>query len=146
MSLVKWTDSKIPAFSSVFDNFFKDDDGFFNAVSKGTTIPAVNTSETKNMYEMEIAAPGMAKEDFKIEIDNNVLTVSSSKEESSEEEDDDKKYTRKEYSYHSFLRSFRLPENVKSEKIKASYKDGILKVLIPKEKETQPETRSIPVG
>lgn len=144
MSIVKWTNPNLPSFNTVFDNFFNDEDGFFKAVSKGTSIPAVNTSETKTMFEMEIAAPGMKKDDFKIEIDNNVLTISSSKESSSEE--DEKNYTRKEYSYSSFSRSFRLPDNVKSEKIKAAYADGILKVMIPKEKVVEPETRSIPVG
>ena len=144
MSLIKWRDSKLPVFDSVLDNFFSTDNGFFDAVTKGTTVPAVNTSETKTMFEMELAVPGMKKEDFKTNIENNLLTITAESEETSEEED--KKYTRKEYSYESFYRSFRLPENVKADKIKASYKDGILKVMIPKAKIESKATMSIPVG
>jgi HSP20 family protein len=134
----------LPTFNSAFDDFFRDDDGFFTAVSRGTSMPAVNTSETKDKYELEVAAPGMNKDDFKIEIDNNVISISSEKEE--RKEDQEKNYTRKEYSYSSFYRSFRLPQKVKEDKIQASYNDGVLTISIPKVEVKEPEIRSIPVG
>ena len=144
MSLVKWSDRTFPMINSAFDNFFNDDGGFISSLSKGTSMPAVNTSETKNDFIVEVAAPGMDKSDFKVELDNNVLTISSEKEDTSEEKE--KNYTRKEYNYSSFMRSFRLPDNVKSDKIKATYKDGVLQVTLPKTEPVEPETKSIAVA
>lgn len=144
MSLVKWSDRTFPRFNSAFDNFFNDDNGFISALSKGTSMPAVNTSETKDDFIVEVAAPGMDKNDFKVELDNNVLTISSEKEDSTE--DNEKNYTRKEYNYSSFFRSFRLPDNVKPDKIKANYKDGVLQVTLPKAEPVEPETKSIAVA
>jgi HSP20 family protein len=99
------------------------------------SIPAVNIVENKDEYRIDVAAPGLDKEDFKINLENNVLTVSSEKEE--KREDKDAKYMRKEFSYYSFYRSFTLPMTVDSEKIKATQKDGILQILIPKKEEAR---------
>lgn len=107
---------------------------FFDADSQHS-IPAVNISESKDDYKIEVAAPGLSKEDFKINLENNVLTVSSEKEENRQENDD--KVMRKEFSYYSFKRSFTLPMTVDSEKIKATQKDGILQVVIPKKDEAK---------
>jgi len=99
------------------------------------SLPAVNIVESKEDYRIEVAAPGLNKDDFKINLENNVLTVSSEKEDKHEENDE--KVMRREFSYSSFSRSFTLPQTVNSEKIKASHKDGILQVIIPKKDEAR---------
>jgi HSP20 family protein len=101
----------------------------------GYNTAAVNIVEGKEDFTIEVAAPGLAKEDYKINLNHNVLTISSSKENKKEEKND--KYTRKEFSYSSFSRSFTLPESVEPEKISASCKDGILYVNIPKREEAK---------
>ncbi|MBD3638192.1 MAG: Hsp20/alpha crystallin family protein [Crocinitomicaceae bacterium] len=95
-----------------------------------TRIPATNIRETKEEYTVEIAAPGMEKEDFHVDIVNNMLEITVEKETVNEEEE--KEYTRREYDYRSFNRSFNLPETVDAEKVKADYKNGILRVHLPK--------------
>jgi HSP20 family protein len=95
----------------------------------------VNITENKEDYRVSVAAPGLKKSDFKIDVEGNMLTISSEKEESKEEKD--ARYTRKEYSYSSFNRSFALPEEVNREKIEATYEDGVLKVLLPKKEEVK---------
>jgi HSP20 family protein len=97
--------------------------------------PAVNISEGTECYVIEVAAPGLAKSDFKINLDHNVLTISSSKE--NIKEDKTGNYTRQEFSYSSFARSFTLPESTETDKISASCKDGILYVSIPKKEEAK---------
>ena len=104
----------------------------------GSTTPAVNVVENKDNFRIEVAAPGLSKDDFKINVDNDVLTISSQKGENKEETDE--KYTRKEFYYASFSRSFTLTDTVDSEKISASYKDGVLLVSVPKK-----EAKVIPV-
>ena len=112
---------------SIFDDFF---DFSPNSVfRRGHNVP-VNVKETDDSYHLELAAPGMKKEDFKIELDENVLTVSSERKEEHNEEKEN--YTRREFSYASFSRSFSLPGSVNGDKIKANYKDGVLSVDIPK--------------
>jgi len=125
---------------SVFENFFKpwnewfDDSngGFFGRTMK---IPAVNITEHKDEYKVSLAVPGLKKDDFRIEVDGSILTISSEKEENKEEKD--KKFTRKEYSYSSFSRSFTLPEEIDQEKIEAKYEDGILKISLPRVEEAK---------
>ena len=130
MSLIKWTDRGIfPLITSLFDDFFADKDGFLKTAFSGT-LPAVNVEETDGAFKLELAAPGKAKEDFNIEVDKNVLTISS--EEEVREEEDEKNYTRREYSYSAFRRSFRLPEGIDSAAIEARYNNGVLFVNIPK--------------
>jgi HSP20 family protein len=92
----------------------------------------VNLRETDKHLEVEMAAPGMKREDFKVEIDNNTLMISSEKEEEKEETRKKDNFVRKEFNYQSFFRSFYLPENVDENKIEATYKDGILHVIIAK--------------
>ncbi|MBA4852979.1 Hsp20/alpha crystallin family protein [Emticicia sp. BO119] len=131
MSLIKWKkDDLFPTFDSLWDDFFNKD--FYNrGVNLGTRIPAVNVSETDTSYHVEVAIPGFKKEDFNIDIENNVLTISS-EQKNEKEEFEGKKATRKEFSYSSFQRSFQIPESVKEDAIAASYKDGILKLDLPK--------------
>ncbi len=107
---------------------------FFDAESRHS-IPAVNILENRDEYRIDVAAPGLNKEDFRIQLENNVLNVSSEKEESREEKDE--RIMRKEFSYSSFNRSFTLPMTVNSEKIKATHKDGILQIVIPKKEEAR---------
>jgi HSP20 family protein len=107
---------------------------FFDAESR-YSIPAVNIVENKDEYRIDVAAPGLNKEDFRIQLENNVLNVSSEKEEKREEKDE--RIMRKEFSYYSFNRSFTLPMTVNSEKIKATHKDGILQIVIPKKEEAR---------
>lgn len=132
--LVKSNGSLFPAIPSLLDNFFGTDwldSTMANWKTSGSTMPAVNVQETNDDYMIEVAAPGMKRDDFKIELDNNVLTISSQREDSHEEKDGN--YTRREFSYQSFQRSFTLPQNgVKGEEIKAKYVDGILRITIPK--------------
>jgi HSP20 family protein len=98
-------------------------------------MPAVNITENNDEYKVTLAAPGMKKDDFKIDVEGNMLTISSEKEESKEEKE--KRFTRKEYNYSSFSRSFTLPEEINKEKIEASYEEGILKIALPRKEEVK---------
>ena len=132
-----------PSVNTFFDDAFTRDifdwtDKNFSAA--GSNLPSVNLKETDDMFEVELAAPGLKKEDFKIEIDNNMLMISSEKEESKEESRKKDNYVRKEFSYQSFFRSFYLPENMNENKIEAAYKDGVLHVTIPKKESGKKHT------
>jgi HSP20 family protein len=96
---------------------------------KEMNVPSVNIKETEKEFLLELAAPGLERKDFKIEVENNVLTISAEKEEKKEEKN--KEFTRKEFSYNTFTRSFTLPDNVK-ESIDAKYENGLLMIHIPK--------------
>ncbi|MBX6379536.1 MAG: Hsp20/alpha crystallin family protein [Thermoflavifilum aggregans] len=129
MSLIKWNESEVfPSFSQLLDEFFGDD--WFRGVQTGTRVPAVNIHETNTSYELELAAPGLKKSDFKISVDGDVLTISAEKKE--EKEEKHRKVTRREFNFTSFSRSFTLPDSVDVDKIKASYEDGVLKLELPK--------------
>ena len=100
------------------------------------TLPAVNVKETDKEFVVEVAAPGMKRDDFKVELDNHMLTISSEREDKQEEKDKEGNFTRREFSYQSFQRTFTLPvDRVDGEKINARYTDGILHITVPK-KET----------
>ena len=105
----------------------------YNYNTANNNAPAVNIVEEKDEFKIEVAVPGIDKKDFEIELDNYVLTISSRKEESKEENNN--RFTLREFNYDSFKRSFTLPKTVKTDKIKASHKDGILTVSIPKKEE-----------
>lgn len=113
------------------DRFFADDD-FFNKWWREDRLPAVNVAETEKEFKVEVAAPGMKKDDFKVEVKEGVLYISAEAKTEKEEKEDN--YMRKEFSYSSFKRSFYLPENVKDDAIVANYKDGILYLTLPKVK------------
>lgn len=131
-------------FSPFLSNLFDDD--FFPVVNNRTSsMPAVNIKENEKSFILELAVPGMDKKDLKIDINEDVLTISSESKNESEEEKDG--YKRKEFSYSSFCRSFYIPENVGKEKIGANYKDGILIVELPKmEEEKNKITRQIKIS
>src|SRR5689334_8655597 len=135
-------------FPALFDDFFKpwnewfdNDSGFWSRTAR---IPSVNITENKDEYNVSLAVPGMKKDDFKIDVNGNMLTISCEKDETKEEKD--KRYTRKEYSYSSFSRSFTLPDEVNTEKIDAKYDDGLLKISLPRKEEAKkPAAKQIAV-
>ncbi|HVN57879.1 MAG TPA: Hsp20/alpha crystallin family protein [Bacteroidales bacterium] len=110
-----------------------DDDFFPVAPGRSTSMPAVNIKEDEKKFTLDLAVPGMDRNDLKIEINEDVITISSEHSEEKKEEGDE--FKRREFSYSSFCRSFYLPENVNKEKIEANYKDGILSVVLPKSEE-----------
>jgi HSP20 family protein len=124
---------------SVFDNFFSPDifNWDINYANSGYSIPSVNIKETSDNFIVEMAAPGLEKKDFKIELDGTALTISSEKENQSEKKEGEN-YSRKEFSYQSFYRTFHLPKDVvNSDKIKAKYENGLLTLEIPKREEAK---------
>ena len=140
MNLVKWNNMIDRPITSLIDNFFGRDISDYLVDWKGAQ-PAVNILETKDDYRVEVAVPGMTKEDFDVKLDNDVLVITGKKEESKE----DKKgnYMRREFSYSSFQRSFHLPAGaVDSEKVEANYKDGILLVTVPKKEQAKVEPKA----
>ena len=124
--------------NNLFDNMWPDKFG------KG--FPAVNISETEKSYAVEVAAPGFQKGDFKIKVDDDILTISAESKIENESDDKQREYTRREYSYSSFTRSFRLPDNVKDDSISAGYKDGVLKLELPKSATQVKATKDIQVN
>lgn len=133
-ALTRPADKRMPA---VFDEFFKPWNEWFEGGVFGRTMnmPAVNITEQKDDYLVALAAPGLKKEDFKIDIEGNMLVISCEKEEKKEEKD--VKFTRKEYNFTSFERSFTLPDEVNKEKIEARYEEGVLKLFLPKKDEVK---------
>jgi HSP20 family protein len=142
MNLFKKNGNDLPDGRSFLTDLF-DVESFFPEnmlrLNVGQRLPAANVKENKDLFEVEMAAPGFDKKDFKVSLNNNILTISAEKEMNKEEEE--KNFTRKEFSYTSFSRSFEMPEYVKPEDIKASYKDGILKLEIPKKEEFKKITK-----
>lgn len=129
-----------PFFPSLFD-----DDFFTVNNSRPNSMPAVNIREDENNYFLELAVPGMDKKNLKIDINEDVLTISSESQNENEESKDG--YTRKEFSYSSFVRSFYIPENVNRDQIQANYKEGILTVSFPKHEEDKKKlTREVKIS
>ncbi|WP_129751764.1 Hsp20/alpha crystallin family protein [Flavobacterium beibuense] len=138
MNLVKRNNTN--GFPFVMDEIFKDLMGGTQYVNK-VTAP-VNIKETENNFLVELMAPGLKKEDFNVELNNDLLTISSEvKTEKTEGEEG--KFTRKEFSFSSFKRSFTLPETVNQEAITASYDNGILKLTLPKKEEALPKEKRL---
>ena len=125
-------------FPALMNELFKPD-WFGGMENLSKNVPAVNIMNNEKDYELALAVPGRKKDDFNIEVDDNILTVST--EVKSENENAVANYTRKEFGYASFKRSFTLPETIEEEKIKASYEDGILKFILPKRKESLPKPK-----
>ena len=131
-----------PSLKTIFSDFFEDTNKFFDidpVKFNWANIPATNIREDKDSFVIELAVPGMAKKDFNIDVDNGFLTITSEKEEATEEKEDN--YTRREYNFNSFRRTFTLPEFVKEDEIKAVYEDGILKLTVPKKDEAKLKAR-----
>ena len=140
MTLVKRNGNLLNPLPMLFDDFFNRD--LFNWSNShysetNTTIPAVNIKETAENYEVEVAAPGMTKKDFKVELDGNSLTISSERSHQKEEKEGER-YFRKEFNYLSFQRTFNLQKDVVDiDKIEARYENGLLHLLIPKKEEVK---------
>lgn len=140
-------------FPSLIENFRiggpfgRDINDFLNTgLSTTSSVPAVNVVEHTNGFRIEVAAPGLKKEDFKLHLNHNNLTISSVQE-SQKEEKEGEKYTRREFSYSSFQRTFTLPTSIDAENIKASYTDGVLAIDLPKREEAKAKpARQIEIG
>lgn len=136
-----------PTWSSWVDEVFNRDlPSVFNSnFNAGLTLPKVNIRETKDAYFVDMAVPGLKKSDFNIELDNQLLSISTEIQENQESEGED--FTRREFGYSSFKRSFSLPETVKEDTIKAEYKDGVLRIHLPKKEEAiQKPSRTIKIS
>jgi HSP20 family protein len=145
MTLVKFNNDKkvngYSTFNELFDSFLKDSYVGDKVISK---VPAVNVSETESHYYLELAAPGMKKDDFKISLDKDVLKIAADVK--SKEAIEGKKLNRQEFNYGSFVRSFNLPDLIDHSKIEATYVDGILNISIAKKEEAKFLTRDIVIS
>jgi HSP20 family protein len=143
MTLIKFKSEKpvrgferMPYISDLFNDMF---DNMITPDFRRSTVPGVNIIENDESYRLELAAPGLSKEDFKINIENDVLTISAEKKIENTEKTE--KFTRKEFSYGSFFRSFTLPEMVNAEQISAKYENGIMAIVLPKKEEAKPKAQ-----
>jgi len=129
MNLVRWNNQA--RFSNVFDQLFSDNQ-YYKTYDNGYSKPAANISESEESFELELAIPGLRKEEVKINIENNLLSISSEKQKESEVN-----YSRREFVYKSFNRSFSLPKSVDVDKIKAKHENGVLSISLPKKEEAK---------
>ncbi|MBQ0787424.1 MAG: Hsp20/alpha crystallin family protein [Oceanihabitans sp.] len=141
------SNANFPTLSNWIEDIFNRDlpSVFTSNFNTGITLPKVNIKETADSFIVEMAVPGLKKSDFHLDLDNQVLSIST--ETKDEKEVKEENFTRREFGYSSFKRTFTLPESVNDEKIDANYKDGILSVLLPKKEEAkQKPARSIKVS
>jgi len=137
MSLIKWNNQP-DLFNGIVDRFFEDfGTDFYHST------PAVNITESDEAYYLEIAAPGLNKDDFQLSLDHNILTVSAEQKAENEDKDNNGKYKRREFSYTSFKRSFTLPNSVDADGIGAKYENGVLNLSVPKREEVKPRTIAV---
>jgi len=147
MTLVKFNaDQKrknglMPGFTDVFDSIFNDT---FLSDRMVARVPAVNVSETNSDYQIELAAPGLTKDDFKLKLERDVLSISV--EQSQQNQQQERNYTKREYSYNSFVRSFTLPDSADENGVEAKYEEGILRISIPKREDAKTTSRQIEIG
>lgn len=119
----------------------------FGRNTESSTLPRVNIAETDNDFLVEMAVPGMKKENFKVELENNTLVIQAEASDNREENGNNVNYARKEFSYRAFNRSFYLPNTVEQDKIEAKYEDGILRLVIPKREEAKKKpAKKIQIG
>lgn len=144
MSLIKFNGNKNNSLSTGFNDIFESmfNDSFFSDRMM-SRVPAVNVSETRDHYQIEMAAPGLNKNDFDIKLDRNILTVSV--EQQKQDVQENKQFNRREFSYTSFVRSFALPETADDAQIDASYENGVLKLQVAKKEEAKQVTRKIEI-
>ncbi len=146
MSIIKRDGDIFSRFPVLFDDFFTRSFWDWNSSNfsvTNTTVPAVNIIENDDNFEVKMAAPGMSKDDFQIELDNNVLTITSTKKNEKNEIENDR-FNRQEFSYESFQRSFTMPkEVVDAEKIQAKYENGILRMSVPKREEAKTKPKRL---
>ena len=135
MSLIK---RDFPMLTNLSD-FFEND--WFPSGFKNEWSPAINVVDNEGQYEIEVAAPGMKKDDFNVTLENGILTINGKSEK--EEEEEKKNYTRKEFSSRSFMKSFTMPDNVDEEGLSAKYDDGILKLVLAKSAKELPPKKEV---
>ena len=140
--LPSWTSDLFDS-GKFFGPRFLDFDGDLPSLEFANRVPSVNVTENEKEFKLEMAAPGLERKDFKVEVENGVLSISSTKEQEKKEEK--KNYARREYSYSSFSRSFTLPDNCHPEQINAKYENGILNVTLPKKEEVKVTPKQINV-
>lgn len=138
MNLVRWNNRE-NSLLNIFDDLMNKES--FLKDSFNYNKPAVNISENEKSFDIDVAVPGMKKDDFKIKLDDDILVISSEKELEKEEEGDN--FKRKEFTYGAFCRSFTLPKNIETKKINANYNDGILKVVLPKKEVSEEDKNKI---
>ena len=148
MTLVKFSNgnksqSLSPLFNDVFESFFNTDSYVSDRLV--TRVPAVNIAESENEYHIELAVPGLKKDDFKVNLEKNILSISAETKSENEETSRDRKYNRREYSYNSFVRTFTLPDSADYANISAEYIDGILKVSVAKKEDAKIQSREISI-
>jgi HSP20 family protein len=159
MTIVRRNSNLLNHLPTFFDDFFNRDLFSWNTTNfsnTSTTIPAVNIKETVHNYEVEVAAPGMSKKDFKVQLDGNILTISSERTEQQESDNqqegnwtkkNEERYISREFSYQSFYRTFTLQKDVvDAENIQARYEDGVLHLVIPKKEEVKQKSRVIEIS
>ena len=122
-------------FPTLLDKFFNDDFNVTLGRDFSNNVPAVNVKENENDFSIELAVPGLSKEDFKLNVEHDVLTISAEKKAETEQKEEN--YTRREFSFSSFKRSFKLPKGVNSDAIGANYKDGVVYITVPKAAEAK---------
>ena len=141
------SNQNFPTLSNWLDDIFNRDlpSVFTSNFNTGITLPKVNIKETADAFMVEMAVPGLKKSDFHLDLDNQVLSISTETKEENEHKEEN--YTRREFGYSSFKRTFNLPESVNDEKINANYENGILSILLPKKEEAkQKPARSIKIS
>lgn len=144
MKVMKYQPAK-PIFKSIFDEFWTGDEWLNGPINKGSNfLPSVNIKENDDHFVIDLMAPGFKKEDFKVTVENEVLTIASETQEENEESHE--RFTRREFSISTFERTFTLPENVDAENIKAGYQDGILTLTLNKKPETVTKPLQIEVA
>lgn len=118
------------------DRFFDDD---WLSLKSSANVPSANVKENEKSFDIEMATPGLSKKDIDVSVDNNILTISAEKED--EKQDENENYTRREFNYNAFSRSFSLPDSVEANKVKADYQEGVLHINIPKKEEAQQKSK-----
>lgn len=132
-----------PAIGTMLEDFWNTDKLFTKSFWERETLPAVNVKDKKHSYELEMAAPGFKKEDFNISTENGLLIISA--ESSKDQKEENESFTRQEFSYSSFTRTFNIPENVVKDDIKAKYQDGLLKVEMKKTGESTESKKKVSI-
>jgi HSP20 family protein len=145
MTLVKFNPEKknsalLPGFNDIFESVLGDT---FFSDRRLSSVPSVNISETNEAYQIELAAPGLKKEDFKVSIERDTLSISTEK--SQETVQEERTYNRKEFSYASFTRMFTLPDSADVDRIGANYSEGILRLVLPKKEEAKAVAKQITI-
>jgi HSP20 family protein len=147
MTITKYRTRPYPGspFNALMNEFLSGDIGRVTGMdAPGRSTPAVNIIEREDHFELRMLAPGFTREDLKLNVENDLLTISAEKK--NEELQQNERYTRREFSFNSFKRSFNLPEGVPVERITANFEDGVLHLNIPKAEQEKPRRREIAIG